>query len=142
VRKVRTDPQREVHGGAEPVRTWGPAALWAAILFLLSASPDLEAPRWIVIDDKVAHALLYAVLGALLAYGGWRSVRRPAHVALVAVGLLYGASDEWHQAYVPGRHPDWLDWTADGVGVTLGYLAVSLILGKLDAREVVPKGKA
>ena len=32
----------------------------------------------------------------------------------------YGASDEWHQAFVPGRYLDWRDWLVDIGGGTLG----------------------
>ena len=33
------------------------------------------------------------------------------------LGVLYGATDEIHQMYVPGRSPDVLDWFADAAGV-------------------------
>ena len=43
------------------------------------------------------------------------------HVALIVAGALYGATDEWHQSFVPGRDASVLDWLADLCGVTLGY---------------------
>lgn len=93
---------------------WLPAAAWAATIFWLSSRPTLPGPE-IPYFDKVAHFGAYALLGALLAFGADRS-RVPLAVALV-LGVLYGASDEIHQMYVPGRSPDVLDWAADAAGV-------------------------
>ena len=36
--------------------------------------------------------------------------------------LAYGASDEWHQSFVPGRSVDVADWIADAIGVVVGVL--------------------
>jgi VanZ family protein len=38
--------------------------------------------------------------------------------------ISYGASDEWHQSFVPGRDADLLDLLADTTG---GLLAISFI---------------
>ena len=35
------------------------------------------------------------------------------------MAIAYGASDEWHQSFVPGRHADVWDLAADGVGAAL-----------------------
>ena len=93
---------------------WLPAAAWAATIYWLSSRPTLPGPE-VPYFDKVAHFGAYAVLGALLAFAADRS-RVPLAVAVV-LGLLYGASDEIHQMYVPGRSPDVLDWAADAAGV-------------------------
>jgi VanZ family protein len=97
---------------------------------LLSAQPDPPGTglfAWIPAGDKLAHFLLYAVLGALLAYGRGREGEL-AHAAPIAAGVLYGASDEWHQSFVPGRQVSALDWTADACGVAAGYwIALSVM---------------
>jgi VanZ family protein len=113
--------------------SWAPAALWAAVLFLLSARSDLPGSGWlsrIPGGDKLAHLGAYAVLGACLAWGQRRQRRgAPAapgvHALLILVGALYGILDEFHQAFVPGREVSAADWIADVCGVTLGYLAAS-----------------
>jgi VanZ family protein len=116
---------------------WGPAVLWAAVLFLLSAQPDPPGAGlfdWIPAGDKLAHFALYAVLGALLAWG--RGVeRRPPHWAAVSAGALYGASDEWHQSFVPGRQVSAVDWAADACGVAAGYWVASSLLRRFDSRR-------
>ena len=67
--------------------------------------------------DKVAHFAVYGLLGTLLcrAWGsGWR-----AAVLALATASLFGATDEWHQSFVPGRDSDVLDWLADSSGAAL-----------------------
>ena len=101
---------------------WGPAALWAGVIFLLSSTshpPGSDLLFLIPAGDKLGHLLLYGVLGAALA-----RVRRlqpfiPS-LALVVLGALYGASDEFHQSFVPGREVSILDWAADLCGVAAG----------------------
>ena len=96
------------------LRPWLPALAWAALLFAFSAQPrlgiDLEHG-----SDKLAHFLAYAVLGALLAHATTRTGWPPA--AARALGIAYGASDEVHQFFVPGRSSDVRDWLADAAGV-------------------------
>jgi VanZ family protein len=82
--------------------------------------PELE--RFAELNDKVVHALLYSTLGMTLAWARRASSRTPAHFALLLAGYAYGALDELHQGFVPGRNPDVMDFAADVVGVTLGYL--------------------
>lgn len=98
---------------------WLPAAAWAATIFWLSSRSSVPGPELPYID-KVAHFGAYAVLGALLAFAADRS-RVPLLLA-VGVGLAYGASDEVHQMFVPGRSPDVLDWAADTAGVLTACL--------------------
>ncbi len=100
-----------------PIRFWIPAALWAALIFAVSARSSVPVPgAWG--GDKVMHFGAYAVLGWLLAYGAQRSGVAP--VWPVLVGLLYAASDEWHQSFVPGRSVEAADWIADALGVAAG----------------------
>jgi VanZ family protein len=118
------------------VLAWGPAVLWAAVLFLLSAQPELPGTgffAWVPAGDKLAHFGLYAILGALLARGrGWEG--DVPHAALIGAGALYGASDEWHQSFVPGREVSALDWTADACGVAAGYFIALSFLRRRAAR--------
>ena len=106
---------------ANRLLVWGPAALWAAVLFLLSALSDVPGGSWLPFGDKVAHLSLYAVLGGALAWGRGRSGRAIPHLLLLALGALYGVTDEVHQGYVPGRIPDPWDWVADVAGLVIGY---------------------
>jgi VanZ family protein len=132
---VRSDDPTVDKSLTNRLRAWGPAAGWAAVLFLLSASSDLGGvvgfPFFVRVPfgDKVAHAVLYAVLGTALAWGRARSLKPAGHVLLLTLGALYGVSDEWHQMYVPGRIPDVADWFADLFGLFAGYGAAINVFG-------------
>jgi len=111
------------------VIAWGPAATWAAVLFLLSELRGVPLVVFLATHDKIVHGVLYAVLGALLGWAWYAAGRRPAHVWVIALGWLYGAVDELHQAFVPNRIPSLSDWVADAIGVLIGYVvAISLLL--------------
>ena len=75
----------------------------------------------------MAHLGLYTVLGVALARGWIRSAREGSAWPVLARGVLYGVSDEWHQAFVPGRHPSPFDLLADTAGVLLGYWLFSFV---------------
>jgi VanZ family protein len=109
---------------ANRLTAWVPAAAWAGLLFFLSSLPDVPGPRGIPYGDKVGHFVLYAVLGACLSFGRARSGWALPHALVLAVGALYGLSDEWHQMFVPGRTPDLADWVADVAGLLTGYVVI------------------
>jgi VanZ family protein len=107
---------------------WAPPLLYAALVFGLSSlsRPQDLVPLALLSHDKLIHLAEYAVLGALLARAlaaGGQPLARAFAWALV-VGALYGASDELHQAFVPGRDASALDWTADAAGTALGAAAL------------------
>lgn len=111
---------------------WIPAAAWAGVIFYLSSQPTVPAPG-VPGMDKVLHFGAYAVLGWLLAFAVDRA-RLPLIVGVV-LGLLYGVSDEIHQAYVPGRSPDLLDWMADAAGVA----AATFLYARRHARRAAAR---
>jgi len=102
---------------------------------LLSATSTLPVPSWALSMDKVAHAGLYSILGATLGYGKRYSIPTPPHWLPIGLGVLYGASDEWHQSFVRNRTPDFGDWLADVTGVTLGYAGLLLFVAWLASRK-------
>ena len=108
---------------------WLPALVWAGVIFALSSRSTLPTPALFPGFDKAAHFGAYALLGFLLARGAAASRLGPGWV--LALGLLYGASDEYHQSFVPGRTVDAWDWVADALGVAAGLW----IHRKLNARR-------
>jgi VanZ family protein len=74
--------------------------------------------------DKLIHATVWSVLGALLALAAARPTLRAAALAILAA-VLFGASDELHQSFVPGRDASVLDLVADTVGAAVGAFAVT-----------------
>ena len=47
-------------------------------------------------------------------------------LAAIVLSFLYGLTDEFHQRYVPGRAPDWMDIRNDVIGASLAMLVISL----------------
>lgn len=103
-------------------RGWGPAVLWAAAIFWASDQPTVPLPAARG-ADKVLHFGAYALLGFLLAHG--TAASGASRGWAVGLGWLYGASDELHQAFVPGRTADPADWAADALGVLAGTFLYS-----------------
>lgn len=108
--------------------TWAPPALIATAIVWLSHQPKLPlgsllAPPF----DKLAHALAYALLAFTLDVAfrknrhDWPMYRR--HLWVFLAVALFGATDEWHQSFVPGREASALDWVADVLGAKLGLVA-------------------
>jgi VanZ family protein len=108
---------------------WLPVVLWAAVIFSLSAIPSLGTGlgTWDLILRKCAHLTEYAVLAFLLA----RALGREAPALLL--GVLYAASDEFHQSFVRGRHASPVDVAIDAVGLLVGLLAWRRFGSELDA---------
>ena len=128
------------------VNYWMPAIAWMVLIFLgstdvLSAEhtsrflvPFLHwlDPRlsWPTIDmlqmviRKLGHVTEYAILAALL----WRAVRG-AHwhikmsllfFAVWSICVIFAASDEFHQSFVPSRSPSVHDVMIDTCGAFVG----------------------
>ncbi len=119
----------------EAVWRWAPVVAWAALIFGLSSVPDLSSGLggWDLVLRKLAHAVEYAILGALLV----RALRRSSWA--LALGVAYAVSDEIHQSFVPGRQGALLDVLIDSVGVVAGTLLASL---PRDARRRPERGLA
>jgi VanZ family protein len=100
------------------------------IIFIASSIPDVGSlPGGM--SDKGAHAIGYGVLGALilraLAHGRFAGVRWSTAAGSVLLATLYGATDEFHQSFVPGRSPDVHDVLADATGAALAALLLGLL---------------
>lgn len=100
------------------VRGWCWPVAIALLIFVASSRSKVAGPHFPYVD-KVAHFGVYGLLGTLVGRrgAGWRH----AAWSLIAVSL-YGASDEWHQYYVPGRSTEIGDWLADTGGAALAIL--------------------
>jgi VanZ family protein len=100
---------------------WIPAILMMAVIFRFSSIPSREMPSfglWDLVVKKGAHMLGYGIL-ALTYWNGMRFDRRKAWLALL-LAVVYAITDEFHQSFVPGRHPSWVDaLIIDGGGAVI-----------------------
>jgi VanZ family protein len=109
---------------------WAAVGAYASLIFWLSSQADPLPALTTRIWDKALHGVEYGTLGALL----FLALRESGAAARRAVGLaallasLYGASDEFHQSFVPGRDADPRDWAADTVGGAAGAALAAVVL--------------
>lgn len=103
-----------------------------ALIFVISSfEVDVPGLSHVPLRDKGIHFVEYAVLGWLCATASrqsWPSASawRTAAFA-VFVSVLWGLSDEIHQAFVPGRSPELSDIVADLFGSVVGAASSHLL---------------
>lgn len=115
-----------------PVGRFAPPAALMALIFVLSAQPDLNSGLSADLAlRKLAHMIEFGVLWALW-LRALPGARGPSVAA--AISLAYAASDELHQGFVDGRTASPVDWAIDAAGVGVA-VATWLILrpGRRDA---------
>ncbi|MFI5400916.1 MAG: VanZ family protein [SAR324 cluster bacterium] len=104
---------------------WAYALTASGILFVLSSAPIRQPVGWPALD-KVEHVTAYTLLGLAYYNVGSAGGRRAGWTVAIATWLAvvaYGISDEFHQAFVPGRSAEVADVLADAVGGMLGVAA-------------------
>lgn len=103
---------------------WVPVLGYTLLIFALSSMSQPPVPSFVSGDSL--HYPEYAVLAFLLArafHGALAGPALPKHLLwAVALALAFGATDEFHQAFVPDRLPDVGDWVHDGIGAACGAL--------------------
>jgi VanZ family protein len=106
---------------------WLAVAAWAAAIFGVSGVAAADLPPQPGPTSYIAHFTEYAILGGLLfwALRTTRLARGWAVGLAIGVASLYGASDEFHQWFTPGRVSDPRDWLTDtlGAGLAVAVLA-------------------
>ena len=118
---------------------------WMAFIFWESSSAiQLDLPELFPHEDKLAHLVLFGLLAAFwlgsfpTTSTGYRS--REVWFAIL-IATLYGALDEWHQSFVPGRTADPLDLLADGVGALLfAWSLAALMRARLGQSKALRSG--
>jgi len=105
---------------------WLPAVLMMAVIFGFSSTPSIELPNfglWDVLVKKGGHMLGYGLL-ALAYWAGLRFEKRRGWLALL-LAVFYAITDEFHQFFVPGRHPSVVDvlvFDGGGAAIALGLV--------------------
>ena len=99
----------------------------------------MDVPN-IQINDKIEHILAYGGLGFLLnlslrIQNKFTIVKKYPAWFTVLIVSSYGALDELHQLFIPGRSCDILDWTADTVGVIIGVTIMTILILAVEKKQ-------
>jgi VanZ family protein len=112
------------------VRRWLPPLLWAGVIIFATSMPSDLVPQQVSTFDKAAHFSMYAILAGLLTRHLSEVITRwRAAAAALAIAVAFGAIDEWHQQFIPGRSTELADWQADSLGAATGA-ALAVLLGR------------
>jgi VanZ family protein len=123
--------------------------MWMALIFTLSALPDLKSPlltSWDLLMRKIAHFAAYSIF-VVLAYwylaGRNPGLRISALIQVLLLALTYAVLDEAHQRFVPGRMGAARDVLIDlsgSVAMLIWIAWWSVRQAKRRARQAVPAG--
>ena len=124
---------------------WLPVVLWMSFIFSLSSVPggrlpQVQPPQFNKTVHQTVHFFEYSILGALLVRAFLRSKSNKISLGLllgaVAVALLFGLSDEWHQSFTPGRTCKLDDVLLDVASSISGILLFLISARKADNRRL------
>lgn len=138
------------------LRYYIPVLFWCLLIFMLSSIPGLKFTEsfWDLVLRKGAHLFMYLVL-FLLTYRALinagpasfsKQMTRPetwifgfpilginlyikaraSFVVSFVFSVLYALSDETHQAFVPNRSSNFIDFFIDLIGISLAIALVKI----------------
>ena len=106
---------------------WAPPFVLMAVIFVLSAQPDLNSGLGTI--DLVGRKVIHASEYALLTFLWWRALRtvlapRTAALFAFSVAVGYAGTDEFHQHFIKGRHGTPVDVGIDAFGAAIAALLI------------------
>jgi VanZ family protein len=112
-------------------------AYWL-LIFTLTHIPPSHLPH-VNLWDKLEHLLAYGALGGLLFLTLWftRPTLSQIGILTLAIGMMYGAVDEWLQIPVH-RDCDLIDWFSDTTGLAIAVVCMTAIRWRL-TRDLKPQ---
>lgn len=128
------------------LQAFGPPALLMGMIFLLSSIPgEVEGGVLKVLTslEPTLQNLLHIPLFGLLQFLWLRGFTKrgttgaTAIVASFCITLSYGALDELHQYFVPGRYASLLDLGLNLLGAVLGTIAFWLVTQRDVGRKTI-----
>jgi VanZ family protein len=106
---------------------WLLVAVWAGVIFALSATPHLRVAEAADLDfilRKAGHMAAFGILAVLI----WRaldfSAIPRALVWSLVLTIAYAATDEFHQSFTAGRNASPVDVSIDSAGALMALLAL------------------
>ena len=113
-----------------------PPLLCMGTIFYLSSCSwvPIPLPVWMIVRDKVAHAIMYGLLCYLwiraFRMGEDRSLSSNLFIVAVSITVAYGITDEYHQSFVPGRTATAGDALADSIGALVSGVVLFFRRGR------------
>lgn len=114
---------------------WIPAIIWMLIIFYLSHQPaqNLESvfPFFqnffpFMKSFNGGHFVAYFILAISFYWGlGRRYTNFRGKLFVVFLCIVYGLTDEYHQSFIVGRHPDMADLRNDTIGAAIAMIILS-----------------
>jgi hypothetical protein len=114
---------------------WVPLFLWGLVIFLFSSRPTGVAST-IQLQDffikKTAHFVEYGIFATLAfrALKGSGVKPQNAYIYAFLITLGYAITDEFHQAFTPGREPTVRDIFIDASGAAITLICIKNLLPK------------
>jgi VanZ family protein len=105
---------------------WLPAVLYMALIFWLSSRPAPEFLKElpIIYKLKIVHIIEYAIM-FLFAQNALFHTSKYSKIEIcvlsLAIIVLFGLTDEFHQIFIQGRTARFEDVLADGVGGLMSW---------------------
>ncbi len=129
------------------LRYQAPFLAMCVAIFAVSSLPSTVIREFSFVWDKLPHAIVFGLLAVLghraFLHQEW-SARLSGSPALSAFlfAIFYGALDELHQYFVPGRTTDIWDFVADIVGAVIGLSVLHIVARTRSAHSAAAEGPA
>ena len=111
---------------------WLPVVLWMGLITYWSGQSELPIDQaWIARllrgqQHPLAHAAAFGILAMLVR---WAVEGTPgATLWAFLFSVMFGAVDEWHQSFTPGRASDWKDLAVDAMAAALAVMCTDAAL--------------
>lgn len=106
-------------------RYWFPVIVWMAVIFFLSGRSSAQVADEPILNFlffKTLHVVEYSILFVL----SFRALKNAAAAFLLT--LLYAATDEIHQMFIPTREGRLRDVIIDAIGATIAWISINQLL--------------
>lgn len=117
------------------IRYWFPVIGWMAVIFILSGRESVQVADDFILNFlffKTLHVIEYSILFVLYFRALKNTLRVSIGVNLLAVAffltLMYAATDEIHQMFVPTREGRLRDVIIDAIGATIAWISITRLL--------------
>jgi len=119
-----------------------PVIIWMIFIFFLSSKENLpDLNKFILNFDKIAHFVVYFVLGIFLQVFFIINLdlkrKQIYYIIIISIGFTFALSDEYHQIFVPNREPDFYDLIFDFLGIIFSLFFLKIIKNILKNYKII-----